>query len=58
MIHSLCSSMNVDYEMLLEAIADPEHPKHDEMLEWVRDDFDPKSFDLSEVNALLRAYHD
>ncbi len=31
---------------LLEAIADPTHDQHEELLEWVGDDFDPERFDL------------
>ena len=38
---------------LLEAIRDPEHPEHDEMVEWVGDEFDPEAFDLDEVNREL-----
>jgi len=42
---------------LLDAINDPNHEQHDEMLEWVGDDYDPETFSLDEVNrrlALLR----
>jgi hypothetical protein len=42
------------YAELLEAIADPEHPEHDELLEWVGGAFDPEAFDMAEVNAELR----
>jgi hypothetical protein len=42
------------YESLLEAIADPSHPEHEEMLEWVGDDFDPEALDLDETNKTLR----
>jgi len=41
------------YEQYLEAMADPNHPDHDMYLEW-RGEFDPKAFDLEEVNAALR----
>lgn len=44
------------YEMFLEAITDPSHPEHEEMLEWIEDDFDPEKFNLEEVNDLLREY--
>ena len=43
------------YAELLEAIADPKHPDHDEMLEWLDEDFDPEAFDLEAVNAQLHA---
>jgi hypothetical protein len=42
------------YEEFLEAIADPEHEKHEEYLEWIGGDFDPEEFDLEEVNEGLR----
>jgi len=37
------------YEEFLEAIADPDHELHDEMLEWVGGEFDPERFDPEEV---------
>jgi hypothetical protein len=37
------------YEELLEIIRDPEHEEHEEMLEWIGGDFDPKHFDMKEV---------
>ena len=40
------------YEML-EAIADPKHERHEELLEWLGDRFDPDAFDREEVNAAL-----
>jgi hypothetical protein len=43
------------YTSFLEAIADPEHPEHDELLEWVGGAFDPEQFDLAEANAALHA---
>ena len=39
---------------LLEALADPKHPEHEEKLDWIGDGFDPETFDFDEVNALLR----
>jgi hypothetical protein len=41
------------YADLLEAIGDPEHPEHDEMIEWLDEDFDPEHFDIESVNARL-----
>lgn len=41
------------YAHFLEAIADPKHEEHDELLEWVGGDFDPEAYDLDEVNAIL-----
>lgn len=37
------------YEYLLEAIKDPKHERHEEMLEWVGGQFDPEYFDINEV---------
>lgn len=42
------------YESFLEAIRDPKHPEHDEMLEWVGGEFDPEDFDLDSTNQDLR----
>jgi hypothetical protein len=42
------------YPELLEALRDPEHPEHEEMLEWVGEDFDPEDFDLEDIDAALR----
>ncbi len=43
------------YENFLQALADANHPEHDEYLEWIGDTFDPEKFDPDEVNQLLRA---
>jgi hypothetical protein len=37
----------------LEAIRDPKHPDHEDMLVWAGGDFDPERFDKVEVNRLL-----
>ena len=39
------------YQGLLEAISDPSHPEHDDMLEWIGSGFDPEVFDPSEFNS-------
>lgn len=41
------------YARFLEAIQKPNHPEHDEMLEWVGGSFDPQAFDLDEVNRKI-----
>jgi Plasmid pRiA4b ORF-3-like protein len=41
------------YANLLEAIADPAHEEHDELLEWLGEGFDPERFDKEAVNAVL-----
>ncbi len=43
------------YESLLEALRDPEHPEHNDMLEWIGGDFDPEAFDLDSINQDLRS---
>ncbi len=42
------------YQEFLEAILDPDHPDHDEMSEWLDEDFDSEAFDLEAVNARLQ----
>ncbi len=42
------------YADFLEAIQDPKHPEHDEMVEWVGGEFDPTAFDADEVNLELQ----
>jgi hypothetical protein len=37
------------YEEFLEAIRNPEHEEHEEMLEWCGGEFDPEHFDPTEV---------
>lgn len=41
------------YVEFLEAINNPEHPEHEDMSEWVGEDFQPEAFDLDAVNAAL-----
>jgi hypothetical protein len=43
------------YDSFLEAIRDPDHPDHEDMLEWVGGEFDPEFFDLDEINDELKA---
>lgn len=42
------------YAEFLEAIGDPKHEQHDELLEWVGGEFDPEEFLAEEVNKQLR----
>jgi len=42
------------YASFLEALHDPEHPEHEEMLEWIGGEFDPEVFNLDEVNVELQ----
>lgn len=43
------------YAEFVEAIADPEHPQHEELLEWVGGEFDPELLELDAINAELRS---
>ncbi|PYV10218.1 MAG: hypothetical protein DMG23_08420 [Acidobacteria bacterium] len=42
------------YEDFLQAIGDPHHPENKEFLEWIGGEFDARSFDVDEVNEILR----
>ncbi|MFQ5875921.1 MAG: plasmid pRiA4b ORF-3 family protein, partial [Dehalococcoidia bacterium] len=42
------------YADLLEIIQDPKHEEHEELIEWVGDEFDPDAFDLEGINRELR----
>ena len=46
----------IGYEHFLEAIRDPEHDEHDELLEWIGGSFDPDAFDVGEADADLKNY--
>ena len=46
------------YRDFLEAIQDPEHPEHEEMLAWVGGSFDPDDAELNEANAQLQRIHE
>ncbi len=43
------------YAELLEAISDPNHPEHDDMVEWLEGEFDPEAFDVEVINRSLEA---
>ena len=38
---------------LVEALANPNHERHEEMLDWIGDDFDPQAFSVEKVNKML-----
>jgi hypothetical protein len=42
------------YYQLLETIQDPDDREHEEMLDWLGDDFDPEAFDLDAINRELK----
>ncbi len=37
------------YEEFLEAIMDPNHERHEELLNWIGGDFDPEGFDIKDI---------
>ena len=41
------------YYQLLNIIADPSHPEHGRLLDWVGPGFDPERFDISRINSAL-----
>jgi hypothetical protein len=43
------------YARLLEVLADPSHPEHDELREWAPIDFDPDYFDAEEASLDMRS---
>ena len=42
------------YANMLGVMDNPEHPEHDEMLEWLGEEFDPEAFSVEAVNKVLR----
>jgi hypothetical protein len=42
------------YADLVEAIQDPNHERHEELLEWIGGEFDPEAFALEAVNEQLK----
>jgi hypothetical protein len=41
------------YAHMLQVRADPTHPEHEEVREWLGDGFDPNAFDPKDVNATI-----
>lgn len=45
------------YPEFVEAVTDPDHPDHDDQIEWYgRDDFDPEYFNLEGINEALNVW--
>ena len=42
------------YAHFVEAIGNPRHPEHEEMLEWIGGEWDLEAFDIDAVNARLQ----
>lgn len=43
------------YGRFLEAIRNPEHEEHDELLQWAGGSFDPEAFDIDGINHALKS---
>lgn len=43
------------YGAFVEAVSNPKHKQHEELLEWVGGEFDPEMFDVEAVNKELQA---
>jgi hypothetical protein len=41
------------YYDLLDALADPSHPQHKELCDWIGGEFNPESFSVEKINRLL-----
>lgn len=46
------------YEDLLAALADPKHEEHENLIDWVGEDFDPERFSIQAVNRALASLED
>ena len=42
------------YYNMLEALANPEHPDHEQLKDWIGGEWDAKRFDLNEINSHLK----
>ena len=42
---------------LLDAVGDANHEQHEDMLDWLGDNFDPKAFSIDDVNRRLAFLH-
>ncbi|HMD61080.1 MAG TPA: plasmid pRiA4b ORF-3 family protein [Opitutaceae bacterium] len=43
------------YYHLVQAMANPRHPEHRRLLEWLGDPYDPEAIDLAEINSRLKS---
>ncbi len=46
------------YYHTLDVVADADHEEHDDLVEWLGDDFDPEAFDIDEVNDILAEWRE
>jgi Plasmid pRiA4b ORF-3-like protein len=47
-----CGGIGGFYD-LLDALGDPTHDQHDELHDWVGDDYDPDAFSIDDMNRML-----
>jgi hypothetical protein len=47
-----CGGIGGFYD-LLDALKDPNHDEHEELQDWVGDDYDPEAFSIEAVNRML-----
>ena len=47
-----CGGIPGSYD-LVEAIADPNHKRYQELRDWLDDDFNPQAFSVDSVNQML-----
>jgi hypothetical protein len=47
-----CGGIGGFYD-LLDALGDPTHEQHEELRDWVGDDYDPDAFSIDDVNRML-----
>ena len=45
------------YDELVRVIANPNHKRHQEMLDWVGEEYDPEIFSVDDVNVRLSVWH-
>lgn len=43
------------YAEFLEAIKDPRHSEHEDLLEWIGGEFNPEEFDLEDINNAIES---
>jgi len=48
----------VGYQSFLDAMSNPKHNEHDEMLEWIGGFFDPEGFDANRTNMAIRQMYE
>lgn len=44
------------YATMLEAIANPKHPEHEDYIDWLGEEFNPEAFYMDEINVQLKFF--